>query len=278
MREPDFVPVFIYGATFAGLGIAIANPNETFLAEPTSLVGSEFIASFNPGESWEKPLISEAAIDLQNDLIRRNVLSENGHVHLPPIAPVLLQLIRTKNLNIKMMTKIVDVQPSPKGYEITFYNSSGLQKIEAGAIVDTTATCASSPAQQVPIQYRKVNAMLHCADPQKLPKLEDESVELVAGLFPGEVILKLDVDENDGWIEARQKLHEYWLHRPKVLSSWILAAVADSFEIGVLTGSHQVANSWTWFPSAAYSNLLHAFDAGQLLVKVGETNAAIAAR
>lgn len=277
MREPDFVPVFIYGATLAGLGIATSNPDETFLAEPTALVGSEFIASFNPGDCWENSLISDEANALRNDLLQRNLLSENGRVHLPPIAPVLFQLIREKNLNVKMMTKIVDVQPSPKGYEITFYNSSGLQKIEAGAIIDTTATCASSPAQQVPIQYRKVNAMLHCADPQDLPELEDKSVELVQGLFPGEVILKLDVDVNDGWMEARQKLHEYWLHRPKVLSSWILAAVADSFEIGVAKDAHQVADNWTWFPSAAFPNLLQAFDGGQLLIKEGEANAVIAA-
>jgi hypothetical protein len=177
-----------------------------------------------------------------------------------------------------MMTKIIDVQPSSNGYEITLYNSSGLQKIEAGSIIDTISNCASNPARQVSVEYRKINAMLHCADPQELPELEDESVELAPGLFPGEVILKLDVDVNDDWIEARQKLHEYWLHRPKVLSPWILAAVADSFEIGVAKGAHEIADNWTWFPSAAFPNLLQAFDAGQLLVKGGEANAVIAAR
>jgi hypothetical protein len=277
-REPDFVPTFIYGATFAGLAIASAAPDETFLAEPTALVGKEFIASFNPGDCWENPLISDEANALRDDLLRRNLFSENGRVHLPPIAPVLFQLIREKNLNVKMMTKIVDVQPSSNGYEITLYNSSGLQKIEAGWIIDTTATCASNPAYQAPAEYRKINAMLHCADPQELTEWEGESVELAPGLFPGEVILKLNVDVNDGWIEARQKLHEYWLHRPKVLSPWILAAVADSFEIGVANGAHEIADNWTWFPSAAHANLLQAFDAGQLLVKEGEANAVIAAR
>jgi hypothetical protein len=276
-REPDFVPTFIYGATFAGLAIASAAPDVTYLAEPTALVGSEFIASFNPGDCWENSLISDEANALRDDLLRRNLLSENGRVHLPPIAPVLFQLIREKNLNVKMMTKIIDVQPSSKGYEITLYNSSGLQKIEAGSIIDTTATRASNPAHQVDIEYRKINAMLHCADPQELPELDDESVELAQGLFSGEVILKLDVNVNDGWMEARQKLHEYWLHRPKVLSPWILAAVADSFEIGVAKDAHQVADNWTWFPSAGYSNLLQAFDAGQLLAKEGEANAVIAA-
>src|SRR5690606_17501498 len=149
------------------------------------------------------------------------------------------------------------------GYFVTLYNASGLRKIEVGRIVDTTSTCASHPSYDADIQYRKLNAMLHGTHPE-VPEVQDERLEFVPGLLPGELILKLNLDVNDGWIEARGKLHRYWMNRTEALRDCVLAAVADTFEIGVAKGPHKIGDDWQWLPSCAYSHLLEAFDAGQL--------------
>lgn len=275
-EQNSFVPILVYGATLAGIGIADSSSQNALLVEPSVLVGSEFIASFNPGECWEKTPVSQAAKKLREELKKRNLLSEEDRVHLPPIAPVLFNLIRTQNLKVQMMTKIIEVQPSAHGYNVTLYNASGLHKVEVGRIIDTTSTCASCSSYEVDIQYRKLNAMLHCAQPLS-PEFEDETINLVYGMLPGELILKFKLGVNDSWIEARDKLHHYWMNRPGVLQPWTLATVADTFEVGAAKGPHLVANDWLWLPSCAYSNLLGAFDAGQLFIG-GEVNETIAAR
>lgn len=262
-----FVPVFIYGATLAGIGLSSAIGERSFLAEPSAMIGREFIASFHPGQNWENEPASAAAQQLRDELLRRNLLSSEGKVHLPPIAPVLFNRVRTESLNVRMMTRIVEVETTASKHLITLHNASGLQQITAGCIVDTTSTCASAPFYNPRVSQRKINAMLHCPQsemPAEMPQVADENVEIVSGLFPGELILKFGLEPNDDWIAARHKLHRYWMNRPEVLRPWTLAAVADEFEIGAPRGPHCIAEKWFWLPSCAYDNLLEGFDAGVL--------------
>lgn len=264
MNKPHY-PLLVYGATFAGLGIATAAKDRTLLVERTALVGSEFIASYNPGEGWDSQADTSAARQLRDELVQRNLLSDNGKVHLPAIAPVLFRHIRHNGLNVRMMTEIVDIAARGQSYEVTLFNASGLQRITADHIIDTTSTCSSAPQLHASFVSKSINAMLHSEVSAPVPALPDDDavVGLVEGLMPGELILKLALDGKDDWTEARAKLHRYWGRHFRAFEPWTLAALGDAFDI--LTDVREKSldsNGWTWFPSSTPSNLIMAFDAG----------------
>ncbi|MDF2663052.1 MAG: hypothetical protein K0Q94_5843 [Paenibacillus sp.] len=264
MNQPHY-PLLVYGATFAGLGIATAAKDRTLLVERTALVGSEFIASYNPGEDWESPVGTSAARQLREELLQRNLLSADGKVHLPAIAPVLFHFIRQNGLNVRMMTEIVDVAARGQGYEVTLFNASGLQRITVDHIIDTTSTCSSTPKLPAPFISKSINAMLHSETSASTPPLPDDDtdVRLVEGLMPGELILKLALDSEDDWTKARTTLHRYWERHFRAFEPWTLAALADAFEIRTDVREKSVDNDgWTWFPSSTPSNLIQSFDAG----------------
>ncbi|CAG7634149.1 hypothetical protein ACFQI7_18690 [Paenibacillus allorhizosphaerae] len=259
-------PVLVYGATFAGLGIAAALKDRALVAERSALVGHEFIAAYHSGESWAaNPLHSTAAKDLRTELASRNLLSENGGVHLPAMAPVLFHRIRKLGLQATMMTEIVDVKVSKKGYDVTLFNASGLQQVTVDHLIDTTSTCLSDSSHPVSIESKSIHAMLHSQTPAPVPSLppgDEKRVRFVKGLMPGELILELSLHPSDGWTEARTELHRYWEQRYEAFAPWTLAAVADAFAIRTAGRERSVGPDWSWFPSSNWANGLQAFDAG----------------
>ncbi|CAG7614640.1 hypothetical protein PAESOLCIP111_01732 [Paenibacillus solanacearum] len=259
-------PVLVYGATFAGLGIAAALKDSALLAERSALVGHEFIAAYHTGESWSASTLHNAAAkELRAELARRNLLSESGSVHLPAMAPVLCHRIRKLGLQARMMTEIVDVTAGARGYDVTLLSASGLQHITVDHLIDTTSACLSNPAHSVSIESKRIHAMLHSSAPAPVPALppgDEKRVRFVKGLMPGELILELSLQPSDGWAEARAELHRYWEQRYEAFAPWTLAAVAETFAIRTAGRERSLGPAWTWLPSANWDNGLQAFDAG----------------
>jgi len=248
------------------------------LVERTAQVGHEFVAAFHPGSCWQQNLQSEPARQLHAEMMRRNLLTAEGRVHLPPVAVLLMNLIKQEELNLHLMTRIVAVEPHASGHEVTVHSADGLQKIIAGRIVDTTSDCESCPAYPPLPIYRKLNAMLFCNQVDaEVPVLEEGAGEIVQGRFPGELIFKLDLEKDDDWVSARRKMHRFWQNRPASLVSWTLAAIADRFEVHVEKGPHCVAPAWRWLPSCAYENVVAAFDSGYGVEQGGEVLETVAA-
>ncbi len=271
-------PLLIYGATAAGIGLLLKHHPHALLVERSAQVGHEFVAAFHAGMNWQQEPQSATPQTLRKEMLRRNLLTEDGLVHLPPVAVLLLNLIKQEKLPVRLMTRVVEVQPVADGFEVTVQSADGLQKITAERIVDTTSHCESAPHfAPVPL-FRNLNAMLFCNQPSAaVPMLEKGEGEIVLGRFPGEIILKLALNEQDDWISARRKMHDFWKHRSASLAPWTMAAIADRFEMGVEAGPHTVEQSWQWLPSCAYDNLLAAMDAGQMLEIGGELLETVAA-
>lgn len=271
-------PLLIYGATAAGIGLLLKHHPHALLVERSAQVGHEFVAAFHPGSHWQQQPHWEPARQLYDEMMVRNLLSLDGRVHLPPVAVVLMNLVKQEKLNFHLMTRIVAVEPLVQGYEVTLQNADGLQKIIAGRIVDTTSDCESCPAYPPLPIYRKLNAMLFCNQADaKVPVLEEGAGEIVQGRFPGELIFKLDLEKDDDWVSARRKMHHYWQNRPAALVPWTLAAIADRFEVHVEKGPHCVAPAWRWLPSCAYENIVAAFDGGYGVEQGGEVLETVAA-
>lgn len=264
-KPEETVSVLVIGATLAGLGLASAGKERTLVVERTSGPGREYIGCFHPGERLEEPTGSEAAAALREELVRRNLLSDENRLHLGALAPVLFNRIRQDGLRVRFLTEVIRIEreTDTNGYTVTLFDASGFRQIRVLSIVDTTSLRLSSPDVRPDIRGKKINAMLHNTDPlASVPVVDDGHAEVVQGRFPGEVILKLRLDPGDDWPAARGKLHRYWADRPAAFGSWTLALVADAFELHTEKGPFSIGDRWVWLPSCAYANALQSFDAG----------------
>lgn len=263
-QTPESVSVLVIGATLTGIGLAYAGKERTLVVERTSGPGPEWIPCFHPGERLDEATASGAAGTFRQELVQRNLLAADNRLHLGALAPVLFNRIRVDGLRVRFLTEVVKVEREKAGrFSVTLFDASGLRQIKAQHIVDTTSTCLSSPDFIPEIRSKKINAMLHCTDPQAgLPVVNDGNAEIIQGRFPGEVILKLRIDPADDWPTARSKLHRYWAERPDTFGSWTMAIVADAFEMSAAKGPLPLDDRRVWLPSCAYGNVLQAFDAG----------------
>jgi hypothetical protein len=253
-------PILIYGATFAGLGLAYRLGKQAIVIERSSLVGHEFINSYNPGKGLENEPSSEIGKCLHKELAERNLLQQDGRVHLPGISPMLFHFIRKHELSVLLMTEITEVKKTDDGFEVTLYNTSGSQTMRVRDIIDTTSTCTSKPSMKFEMTGKRINAILD--GPSLTEPIKDSMYGLIQGGFSSEIYLKLDIQPEDQWAAAREKLHRFWMNRPERLQPWKLAAVADTFEIRLAEGPYPLEDGRVWLPSCAYSNLMEAFEAG----------------
>lgn len=258
-----YYDLLIVGSTFAGLGAAYAAGGETILVERTAAVGHEFINSCNPGTGWLETELSPQGERLKQELLNRNILSMEGKVHLPAAAPLLYHQIREDGLPVLLMTEVVNIREMKDGFEVDFYNASGLESCRVKRILDTTGNCLTCTRQRIIPLRKSINAMLSCEDSSTpLHAADCEEVEFVEGKLPGEMILKLKVSPQEDWITARYQLHQFWMNRSEEWKPWTIATVADCFEIVVDPGPVAIATGWSWLPSSSYRNPLEAFEAG----------------
>lgn len=280
-QELETVSVLVVGATFTGLGIAYADKERTLVVERTSGPGQEYIACFHPGEGPVRKAESLPGKELREELVRRNLLSDDSRLHLGALIPVLMNRIAGDGLRVRFLTEVVGVKQEPGGeYVVTLFDASGLRRIRARHIVDTTSTCLSAPMFSPNITSRRLNAFLHCVEPEAgLPVIGEETAhrgaaQIVQGRFPGEVILKLRVDSTDDMPAARGKLYDYWLQHAHEFRPWTLAIVADVQELCVEAGPHSVEERWVSLPSCSYNDVLASFEAGYAYGKEGIRNEA----
>lgn len=263
MNAVPHYSMLVYGGTMLGIGLALSVGEDVLVVEPSTMVGREFMSSFRVGEARVGTLKTETARQLRDELIERNLWKE-GKFHIAPVAPVLFRIIRSHRLNVLMMTKIVEVMKGDDGlFEITLFNASGLRKVTADNIVDTTCTCQSIPGHPVRMSYKSLNAMLH-SKPEEYIQISpiDGEIELEQGLLPGEMILKYKLEADDDWLTARAKLHRYWNKTAQRYAPWTMVLIADTFEIHPVPTDGPLEEGWSWLPSSGYSDLLQAFDEG----------------
>jgi len=260
MHNPiPYHPLVVLGATFAGLGAAYSRIDETLILERSALVGYEYINSYHPGEGWQETKLSEKGEDLKAELMRRQILGEDGRVHIPAVAPVMYNRINHDKLQLQFHTEVTAIHEHEQGWEITIYSPSGFSRLLAGAILDTRPEHAPEGA----ITGKRLGAMLNCgSDEPELPDGETLGVRFGRGKLAGEVMVGLRIEKTDDWLAARHKLHELWSKRPEAWQAWTLSAVAGYFGYE----GQPEESSWTerrsFLPSYAYPNPLAALEAG----------------
>lgn len=255
--------ILILGSTFAGLGAAYACRSNMLVLDRRTQIGYEFINSFDPGEHWNRIDLSSEGEKLKKELLDRDILSENGLIHLPAAAPLMYHRISRDEVPILLMTEVINIQQKSGVFEVEIFNVSGSHSFRALRILDTVFDTRLQSVYRPEVISKSINAMLYNVESEdQMPSGWSKEVRFFRGKLPGEVILKLRLDEKDDWISARCKLHQLWENRPDFLKRWTIAAVADCFEQTVQKGPMDVTENWSILPSAAYRNPLEAFEAG----------------
>jgi hypothetical protein len=271
------IPILIIGATFTGIGIAAAARERSLIIEQGAQPGSEFISSYRQGVNWDYLPHTEAGNRLRQELIERNVLGDNGRVHIPAALPILCRYLESERLPVMLMTSVVSIIKRKDDFEVTLIHTSGLQTIIAEQIIDTTGRGWGKDTS-LPATRKSLNAMLHNPESSSsLPQTFDSRMTVSIGRFVTGAILELELHPDDDWITARRKLHSLWSGRPESWRSWSIAAIADAFDYRTARGPVSMEKNRIRLPSCAYSNLLEAYEAGLDYIQgKGENDEAIA--
>lgn len=266
--ETSHYRTIVLGATFAGLGAALEDIDGTLVIERTAQVGHEFINSFNPGRNWNGTALSPSGASLKEELRERGILSDDGLVHLPALAPVLYNRIHDSVLRILLLTEVLHVENRGDRVVVTIHHASGRRVVSADKLIDTR-TEAVMPGE---IAAKRMNAMLLYGGEEELRDVELPSpstartigagAEIVRCKLRGEWILKLPIDKDDDWVQAREKLNRFWTERTPEWADWTICAVATSFEVEAVPGGGAEDGRIRRLISAAYSNPLEAYEAG----------------
>jgi hypothetical protein len=269
MKQGEYKSTVIIGASMLGIGIATCLDKDSVVIEPSNGVGNEFIRSFKIPKKSYTP-VTGIGKQLQQELIQRNVMDDEGMLHLQGIMPVLMKYITEKKLDVRMQTNIVKVEHSDGKFLVHCYDASGFKVFITDRVVDTTISCASKPERFI-AKGKRLNMMI-----SRLPNKDQDNCEksldytIQQGRFASEIFLKYSLDLNDDWIKARNKLFQFWLNRPDYLQPSAFVTHADEFDMEYNEPHYQIYSNWDWYPSAYYSHPLEAMEEGYNLVLGGD--------
>jgi hypothetical protein len=255
----------VLGATFTGLGAALEDTDGTLVIERTALVGHEFINSFNPGRDWNDTPLSDSGASLREELRERGILSDDGLVHLPALAPMLYNRIYESGLRVFLLTEMLHVEEKHDYVEVTIHHASGRSVVRADRLIDTRTEAVMDADKTA----RRINAMLLYVGETPLDAVlpdtfvvPDAETEIVKCKLGGELILKLAIENRDDWVQARSKLNQVWTARTGEWLDWRICAVATCFEVEMAACSSSGEGRIQRLTSAAYCNPLEAYEAG----------------
>ena len=294
ITKPGKYDLVIAGASLAGIGAALANMQKgksVVIIERTSLIGGEFIDAIRHGDPGGYSIKRPECLELKQDAVRRNLVSETGRLHLPPFAPLLFSIIRRTGIRILFMTDITGVSREDGHFRIDIYNVSGFDSLEADEVIDTTAEFVTNMKYKSDIRSKSLNCyvtggeLLHedvfrdgvsagadrtrfKGDAFKSDGPINRKVVFERGRFSNETVMKFPLEPGDGWAEARAKLAAFMTDRPESLREVKVICAANTFEMKTGSVFYEVLKAsdecrgWYRLVSGAYDNLFEAYDKG----------------
>lgn len=223
-------PVIILGASFYGCGLAAAY-QDALLLEPSILVGSDFALSYFPGKVDEADNLHPDAEKLRRELIERGALHK-GRLHLAALSPLLSDWCLRRKLKLMLNTEIIQYDDNT----VQILNIQGKRMLTAEKIIDARANQSGT---------KFLAAILVTGGCPAKEGVYGE-LELCHGALPNEAYVRLSLEEDCSWPEARRRFYSAWEKRPGELSECKFQLCGNRF------GSYQFAN-----PLAALSSGLH---------------------
>lgn len=254
MNIPSHIGTVLIGATFFSAGYASHAKNDCLILERKSVVGSDFVDCMNsvlclPGDRPRFP-------EFHAELIERNLLNEEGYMHVAGYSAVLAEYLLKTSAYILMETETISVVWKTGKYEVQFFNADGFQTVTADTVIDTNGV----PYKR---SFRTLGAAIAngTVDPMTW---NDDRFFVQKGLFDGEYTLHLRLNEEDDELSARLKMQALLEGDDQPIGDWKVAAVASTIAWHYPLGSfrEEPETGAPRIPSAAYGDPIAAMEGG----------------
>lgn len=213
----------IVGATFAGIGAAIRQPEGCLVIERRTQPGYEYIGSLST-IPCRHAVSNVHTKELKRQLCVQGILSADGMAAHGALAAFLNQYILDCGISILLQTEVISVTAYDGYYTVDLVNASGKRRVTAKEVV-----CAQMPKVDSAVYFSAQLAPPE-TDAGQLQPWQDGML-LESGYFDGQVILKVRVDGDATIQQARAALMECWRARPTQYAGWRIAVFAEELDV-----------------------------------------------
>ncbi len=252
----------ILGATFLGLGAALSIKGKVAVVESGGLFGAEFVDCFKICHKTEIKMKTKQGADFADDLKERKLMNESGEIYPAPSVYVVSSFIKNRPMDILLMTEVISIRKLSGCYEITIFNTQGFDTIIAEHILDTTTLGTGHEEGKLVHKTKSLNAILYNPDGNELENLYYNTMN---GLYYYHMPVPDDMSRYDA-IEMLCEKEKIFVEKNMRIST-----IAQEFAYELKPVIEKIEDDFVWIPSAAYDNLVEAFDRGVLAAEGGMT-------
>lgn len=253
----------ILGATFLGIGAAL-NSKNAIVIEKGEILGAEFIGSYKVCTWRDRNLKTESGDHFERNLRKRGLISENGDFYQGPAMYVVSEYLKEKPVELLLMTEIIEVKKEGGYYHITCYHAKGFEMIVAKHLLDTTVGGIGQKRAKNVEMSKTLNSIIY--NPNKCA-IEDLSYNSASRLYTYVMPVSVEKSRQEA-IEDLCKKEGLFLNHDMKISS-----IATEFSYTLEACNQEVDERFRWNPSAAYTNLVEAFDMGAYIAERMRKNA-----
>jgi len=247
MEKELIYDVIVIGATFTAAGLLQKYGNKCLCLEKRPQGGYEFLNGLNFGYGYDEPLKSEEAEKLYKQFSEKKAFYDS-RISLFDCAGVFYRLLENKNVMLNM--NIVSVEKEVECFVVTAHGVSGFRTYRGKRVIDTTV-------HPYMVNKKTLNFLVNSENPERAELPSDLETEQCG--YKDDILIKCEVPQDSGYIEARRKIREVAERLP---SEYKIVLIADCFAYEVKTGYPAKENGIVYMPSVAYKNPVQAYDVG----------------
>lgn len=258
--------VAFFGATAWTIGFVAAHTDTMdrsddwdapyVVLEESAILSPEFAGAYR-AEPITTPVTKEG-MAFRDDLTARNLLASDGRISIPAVTPHFARTLLASGTTTLCMTHIYETVRTDGGYIVRYVNTDGYGELFCETIMDTR----SPVREDTRISLRAMLTGHGCP----VDGYDKGGIRVLHGRFDSEYILAMDC-ENDGFA-ARALYRKRWAQMCHTdFAGWETAAIASylAYEYPAPFAVN-VAEEYRICPSAAYSNVMAAYEGGAAYV------------
>ena len=248
------VQLLILGTTVLGVSMALKH-DDVLVVDDSMLIAPEFIHSYKPCVDMN---LKDDVPELYHPMKKMNLITDDGRVHLIPVSGILSEMLKKNGTDVKFFSTVLDVKRNEDKYTVKILNKNGIETVVADRIVDTT----SEGIMHNLFSECKVSKYV-CGMLVGPGGNSDDNYSFVRGRFDGETILKLNLNSDCSFDDARIMMGDLWHRIYKSLPDTRFATCAQRFDYE-FDGAVKVEidENWIWNPSVSYGDIFTAFKEG----------------
>jgi hypothetical protein len=249
------IDTIIFGATALAYPIAAKLGSNCLVIERGISAGAEFSDAMNasPVDISKNP--TELTQKFRDELQLRNILSEDGRLHILAVGGVLAGLYLETGCKLLLNTAVISVEQMPDGKLVTIFSpEEGFSQYYARQVIDTRVADF--------MECRKTFGVLLALE-KNIEIFDDGDVYLQKGYFADEFILRFRIDRDTSLPDVQRRSDEWLSKNLTRLGSAKVAGIALEFGWEFKKPIELVREGVRYIPSASYPDVVSAVEGGE---------------